>query len=236
MIPGSSGPLVKMLILAFAKVDRRIAVPIPFEVMYNPTSLSKTYEAEYHCRQQAGDANSTQIFNRIKPQQYTFEFVFDGTGASPPGGVANLTAAEPVQIKVQRFLAICGTYIGEIHRPNYLKLIWGTALIEDCVLLKADVNYTLFSAQGIPLRAKVNATFKENKDENLSLRILSPFSPDLTHQREVEAEDNLSNLSFEVYDDVAYYLQVARHNKLKNFRRLKQGQQLGFPPIKDPSA
>ena len=235
MIPGSGGPLIKMLILSFLNSERTIPnLPFPFfEVMYNPENFDRSYKTQYYTRQAPGDAGSQQVFDRIQPQQFSFDFLFDGTGASPPGGLASLTAAEPVQIKVERFLKVTRDYVGTIHRTPFLKIIWGPSFIVDCVLVSADVQYTLFNPQGIPLRAKIKATFHENKDQSLNLRELLPFSPDLTHQREVEAEDNLSNLSFEVYDDPAYYLQLARHNKLKNFRRLRQGKQLDFPPIKD---
>jgi hypothetical protein len=39
----------------------------------------------------------------------------------------------------------------------------------------------------------------------------------------------------QIYGDPRYYLQVARFNGLKNYRRLAVGQELLFPPLKDLS-
>jgi nucleoid-associated protein YgaU len=58
-------------------------------------------------------------------------------------------------------------------------------------------------------------------------------SPDLTHRVTVAQGDILPLMTYEVYDDQNYYLQVAKVNKLKNFRKLKAGTTLVFPPIAD---
>ena len=36
-----------------------------------------------------------------------------------------------------------------------------------------------------------------------------------------------------LYDDPTYYLQVARANGLTNFRRLRTGSDLVFPPVRE---
>jgi nucleoid-associated protein YgaU len=56
-------------------------------------------------------------------------------------------------------------------------------------------------------------------------------SPDLTHYRIVKAGDNLPLMTQRIYGDPKYYLEVARVNKLVNFRNLKPGQAIYFPPI-----
>ena len=56
-------------------------------------------------------------------------------------------------------------------------------------------------------------------------------SPDLTHYRIVKKGDTLPMMCFLVYGDARYYLQVARANKLINFRKLNIGDELFFPPF-----
>lgn len=36
-----------------------------------------------------------------------------------------------------------------------------------------------------------------------------------------------------IYGDPAYYIQIAKVNNLNNFRKLKTGTNLKFPPIKE---
>jgi hypothetical protein len=38
-------------------------------------------------------------------------------------------------------------------------------------------------------------------------------------------------MTFNIYKNDRYYLEVAKANRLNNFRKLKQGQQILFPPI-----
>lgn len=220
----ANGELVKFKIEAFQEEDYSGSAVDTFEVMFNPNNYSRKYEVVYHERQGAGDTGSPQVYGKIKPQEYNFEFLFDGTG----------TAADKVDVhrKIQHFLEVAGKNDGEIHRPRYLKLSWGNLLVK-CVLKSAEVAYTLFNPDGSPLRAKLRAAFSENIEDTLRVAEAGNNSPDLTHVRTVRAGDTLPLLVHRIYGDPAYYPQVAAVNGLKNFRRLEAGQRLFFPPLKN---
>jgi nucleoid-associated protein YgaU len=49
----------------------------------------------------------------------------------------------------------------------------------------------------------------------------------------VEEGDHLTPMTDRLYNDPRYYLQVAQANGLKNFRRLRAGTELIFPPIRE---
>ena len=218
------GELKKMVIEAYKEADYSGSPAQTFTVMFNPNTYTQKYEVEYEERQGQGDTSSPQVFGNIKPQEYTFEFIFDGTGA----------AAEAVEVQqvVDDFLTVTGKHDGEIHRPLYLKLTWGS-LVSKCVLKSAEVTYTLFKPDGYPLRAKVKATFAENVEDTLRVAEERKSSPDLTHVHTVGRGDHLSLLAQRYYGDPRYYLQVAAFNELTNYRRLEVGQELLFPPLKD---
>ena len=220
-----TGELKKMLIEAFKKPDYSGSAAESFEVMFNPNTYSQKYEVEYHDRQGQGDTGSPQIFGKIKPQEYTFDFVVDGTGV----------AADEADVheRVETFLKVTGKHDGEIHRPMYLKLSWGT-LLSKCVLKSAEVTYTLFKPDGHPLRAKIKATFSENVEDTLRVAEERKSSPDLTHVHEVQAGEHLSLLAHRYYGDASRYYQVAEFNGLTSYRHLSTGQKLRFPPIGDP--
>ncbi len=219
----TNGELVKFKIEAFQEEDYSGSPVDTFELMFNPNNYSRKYEVEYHERQGAGDTGSPQIYGKIKPQEYNFEFLFDGTG----------TVAEKVDVhqKIQHFLEVAGKNDGDIHRPRYLKLNWGSLLVK-CVLKSAEVSYTLFNPDGSPLRAKLRAAFSENIEDTLRVAEEGNNSPDLTHQRQVKEGDTLPLMVHRIYRDPAYYLEVAAANGLRNFRRLERGQGLIFPPLK----
>jgi LysM repeat protein len=218
------GELKKMVIEAYRQADYSGSAAETFTVMFNPNTYTQKYEVEYQDRQGQGDTGSPQVFGKIKPQEYTFEFLFDGTG----------TVADPIDVQetVERFLTVSGKHDGEIHRPLYLKLSWG-ALLSKCVLKSAEITYTLFKPDGYPLRAKVKATFAENVEDALRVAEERRSSPDLTHVHVVKRGEHLSLLANQYYGDPSRYLQVAQYNHLANFRRLELGQTLAFPPIKN---
>lgn len=223
-MPDNEGELKKMRIDAHKKADYSDAAAATFEVMFNPNTYSQKYAVEYQDRQGQGDTGSPQVFGKVKPQDYAFEFLFDGTGAV--GDKTDVTQ------RVQDFLTVTGKHDGEIHRPMYLKLSWGT-LVSRCVLKDAEVTYTLFAPDGSPLRAKLKANFSENVEDTLRVAEERKNSPDLTHVHEVRRGEHLSLLCERFYNDPRRYLQIARFNGLTNFRRLEPGQRLRFPPIQD---
>lgn len=120
---------------------------------------------------------------------------------------------------------------GETHMPNYLIVYWGSLLFK-CRLSQMDVNYKLFTPEGLPLRATINATFHETLTTTESDREISRESSDITHLEVVRAGDTLPTMAKRVYGDERYYVAVAKANNLIGFRQLQPGQQIYFPPIK----
>ncbi len=257
-IPGlTTGKLVKMVIEAHASPERTDTVSDDkkFEFMYNPNTFTEKYAIQYTERQAPGESATELIFNRVPPKVWTFNFMLDGTGAAPSlfgvsvgVGVPGLNDVLPnsaidVKAQIEKFYKVAYEYDGERHRPHYLKLIWGDALgdspqrkVINCVMLSADVTYTLFEPGGKPLRAKVKAVFRESKDEAFRLGQRNDRSPDLSRIRSVEEADNLPLMSQKVYESPSHYIEVAQANKIKNFRRLRVGQELRFPPLRPASS
>ena len=221
------GGLKRLTIEAHRKDDCQDKPVDSFTVLFNPNTYSQKYEVAYHARQGAGDTGSPQVFGKIKPQEYTFELLFDGTGTA--------IERKEVRTEIDTFLTICGRHDSEIHRPRYLRISWGP-LVSRCVLKSADITYTLFKPDGFPLRARVRAVFSENVEDTLRVAEERRSSPDLTHLHTVKAGEHLSMLADKYYGDASRYLQVADFNKLTNFRRLEPGQQLVFPPVLDAAS
>jgi hypothetical protein len=198
-----------------------------FSVQYNPEKYSQKYEVTYRKAQGKGTSASAQVYGTIKPQDYSFDLVFDGTGVS----------GETIEVadKIEEFLKITGKYQGKEHRPRYLKLIWGGLTVKS-VLKTADITYDYFKPSGHPLRAKVKAVFSENINDTLRAAKENSSSPDLTHRRIVADGDNLPLMCQDIYGDFKYYYHVAEINGITDFRKLKTGQEIFFPPLKTVDA
>lgn len=221
MAESNKGELEKLLIRAYAAADYSGKPVAEFKVDFNPQEYRQVYDVEYQRQQGEGSTGSPVVFRKIKPQEYRFKLMFDGTG----------TCGEKVEVydRIEEFFRVTG-YDGEIHRPRYLKLLWGK-LESKCVLLKADITYKLFYSDGRPLRAVMDASFSENVDDNTRTAEANDKSPDLTRQVTVKAGDTLPLLCYRAYGDQSLYLQVAEINGLDDFRSLQVGQQLVFPPL-----
>ena len=89
----------------------------------------------------------------------------------------------------------------------------------------------MFNNDGTPLRAIGKATFAGAVSKELAARTVKTSSPDLTHKRIVQDGDTLPLMTERIYGDSKYYLEVAKVNGLVNFRQLKPGSEVYFPPI-----
>jgi len=217
----SKGQLERLLIHAFSDAGFKQQVGA-FEAYVNPAELVLSYEHEFDSGQGAGTTGSRMEFKKIRPGDLSLSFFLDGTGAN----------GRPldVQAKVAEFQAVTG-YNGNIHRPNFLKLAWGTLTVRRCVLRRATVAYKLFRPNGVPLRATIHAVFTDTISDQQRVALAQDSSPDLTHVRTLRAGDSLAALCHEIYGDAGLDLKVARANGLTGLRGLPAGTRVRFPPL-----
>jgi len=92
-------------------------------------------------------------------------------------------------------------------------------------------NLNIRITDGKPIRAVCKVTLRELKPEELRVIEEANQSPDLTHYRVAKKGDTLPLMCYRIYGDSKYYWQVAKANKLSNFRLVQPGQEIFFPPI-----
>lgn len=220
--------LEKLKIKAFKDVARRQPVGAPFEAMFNPASFSQSYAIAWGAPQGMGSSGPQLSYARSMPRELSLHLVLDGTGVDEMGMFA--LVRKTVKDRVKAFLDTTFQYNGSIHEPNYLLVEWGS-LTFSCRLSKVDVKYTAFERDGTPLRAELDVTLLSDEDAKARAKKENKTSPDLTHSRIVRSGDTLPLLTTEIYGSSAAYLDVARYNRLDNFRNLIPGQQILFPPL-----
>jgi len=210
----------------------RLNFPVnPLKVPINPEKYSRSFNIKYNDEKGQGSAGNSPTFNRYGPETVTFELVFDATGVLPPVAQGAVPAtSNGVADQVQALRAVTCDYAGDIHSPRFLRLAWGTLLFKGR-LESLTLNYTLFRPNGMPLRARANASFVGFTDELLLHSKIKKNSPDLTHVITVQAGDTLPLLCNRIYGRSDYYSQVAEVNGLTAFRDLRPGTQLVFPPL-----
>ncbi|MBC7849294.1 MAG: LysM peptidoglycan-binding domain-containing protein [Chitinophagaceae bacterium] len=222
------GKLEKLHIVAYRKPDyslTSIAAP-PFFALINPETYTYKYKIEFCDTQAPGTSGVNLKFNKMPPQEFNFDFLFDSTGVIQ----SIFPLALPVTEQLDIFRHSILQYQGDIHRPYYLKIHWGTLLFKG-VLTAMDIEFKLFSPDGSPIRAIARCSFKGSIEENLRLALENRMSPDITHQRIMKKSDRLPLMVKDIYDDQRHYIDVARFNNLDSFRRIADGTEIKLPPV-----
>lgn len=203
-----------------------------FLIPVNPESFTKNLKIDLDQRRGHGNDGTDLRFKSTVPEELRLEFILDGTQTMEGyGGEDTSMKTMPVHDQLEKFLNSVYRYEGEIHRPKFLLLIWGSEIRFRCVLSNLDINYTLFNTKGEPLRAKLTTTFLNYKAQAERLAEQRQSSPDLTHYRKTKEGDRLDLMTYKIYGDDQYFLQVARANNLTGVRNIKSGQDLYFPPL-----
>lgn len=217
-------PLPEKMTIIPLKASSPIPLPsgLPYVVQFNPETYDERVETVFNQEQPIGADGRHNHFNRTQPRTFTFEFLIDGTGAT--GDDKREVIAEIALFKKTV------EFKGADHKPSFLLLVWGTYVVV-AVLADLTIKYTMFRKNGTPLRAILTATFIEHKERVLQILTQGLLSPDLTSRRIVKEGDKLPLMCFGVYDTPRHYLEVARANGLTNFRNLRVGTELDFPPI-----
>ena len=233
-MPGSNAPAAKTL-LTFTpcSIDPGSGRSTPddgnaYSVMINPAELTEQLGIGYQKEVTPGHTGTPMKFVSMKPSTVSFSLVLDGTGVVPPPTQKARGLSVRDHLKALRE----GVYKldSETHQPNHVRLVWGSYIFYGR-LTSLSTQYTLFSPNGEPLRARVSLSFVEFKTKSGESRENDMHSPDLSHSVEVVEGDTLPLLCRRIYGDERYYMAVARFNDLDDFRRLRPGTRLHFPPL-----
>lgn len=226
-----AGGLEKMIVTAYSDESFNATTGKPFTVWINPGTYTHKYLILYNNRQAQGSTGNSPDFNRMGPENVTFELTFDATGVVP-SPVAGVSAApsDGIVSQIDAFKAVVLAYNGKTHSPNYVMLAWAELQFQ-CRCESLDFSYTMFKPDGTPLRAKAQCSFAGFTSEAQLAKKANKSSPDLSHWVTVEAGDTLPLLCHRIYGSSTWYLRVAQANNLQDFRRLVPGTSLLFPPI-----
>lgn len=214
-----------------------------YVLQVNPSSYTQSLKLEHTYNRGQGTGGKQPKYSNSPPINMSFEFLFDGTGVVPVpselgdvplvGAIASALSKKDkydVMHEIDRFKRVVYDPDGKVHEPRTLQMVWGT-LVFPCVLSSASFRFTLFKPDGTPLRAIASCTFCESLSKAEEAAQRNNTSPDLTHLRDVREGDTLPAMANDIYGRPELYLEVARANKLVNFRKLRSTSRLSFPPL-----
>jgi nucleoid-associated protein YgaU len=209
-------------------------------VQFNPTEYTTTKGAQYAEIQIPGIDAPLQQFVAGQAERITLDLFFDstedGTGAD----------ATPVTNRTNEFFRLV-KMSGEDHAPPRLRLFFsdhgfpgvvadrktGDAtprLAFDCVCESVQQRFTLFSPDGVPLRARLTVGLRENRPLEQQLEELDLQSPDHTRLRVIEQGETLPLIAYRAYGSAAEWRRIAVANGIDDPRSVPPGTVLELPP------
>lgn len=114
----------------------------------------------------------------------------------------------------------------ELHAPPVCRFTWGERLQFQGVLERANQRFTLFLADGTPVRATVDVSFKEFAEDTSERQ-----SANFVKYQVVARGDTLAAIAARSYGDPALWRPIARENDLQDPLSLTPGQSLVIPAI-----
>jgi hypothetical protein len=191
-----------------------------FKAPINPETLSITRGITYNTETSGANAEAGKTPPNFAGQNHdrmNFDLMFDGTGI--------IADNNDITAQLSKLDTLLYSFQDNEHRPNIVQITYaGFSFV--CKLQSYTLNYSLFKPDGTPIRAKVTLSFLEHP-----ITSPNPRSPDLTHIKTVRIGDQLPLMCKDVYRKIDYYLDIAKVNKLTNFRHLPIETQLSFPPL-----
>jgi len=226
----NSKSLSKLVIHSFEKNDfKEEDKDKLFTTPINPESFTKNYKVELDTTRGHGQSNTNPQYKSSAPQELRIEFVLDGTKTLE--GYVDEYKNMDVHDQLDKLLKCVYDIAGETHRPRFLNVQWGSEINFNCVLQSLDINHTLFNPNGSPLRAKITASFIHYVSPEERAKGNQNHSPDLTHYRKFNQGDRLDLMTYKIYDNSNYFLQVGKVNGLSSVRNIKPGTEIYLPPL-----
>jgi nucleoid-associated protein YgaU len=222
-------PLQKAVIEIVDKraIDPGRGLPARITVQFNPTEYTLSKGAQIAEISIPGIDSPLLQFIHGQNEKLTLDLFFDTTPQGMDEGaqdVRDQTRAIYQLVKMQP----------QTHAPPVIRFSWGSLSFK-AIVESVQQKFTLFSPQGMPLRATLSVSFREYKTLEDQLRELNLQSPDYTKHRMVRQGDTLSRIAAEEYGDPGQWRVIALHQpnrrKIGNPRRLVPGTELEIPAL-----
>jgi Contractile injection system tube protein/LysM domain len=226
----------------FQRLDKHFAPEKSLPVQFNPTEMTLNKAQQIAEIPIPGLDMPVLQFVRGQTETLALELFFDTTDAgmdSDAQSVTEKTDAFYQLIKIDR----------TTHAPPVCRFVWGGSDFPgshfdgrwatqnrkngfQCVVESVRQRFTLFSVDGVPLRATLSLALREYKTLQQQIQTIGLESPDHTHAYTVQAGDTLSRIASASYDDATQWRAIALANGIADPQALQPGRVLQIPPIR----
>lgn len=194
---------------------------------FNPKEVTIVKAATWE-RKPAKGAKSAgpPEFSGAAPCKLTLEMFFDATATHDGSVVATVESLFSCCVPTEESAG------KDKPTPPLVKLEWGKISSFPAFVTTVTAKYTLFSAEGTPIRAICTVALEEMPDDTWRQ---NPTSGGLSARRahRVIDGDSLASISYAEYGDPARWRDVAAYNNIDDPLRIPRGSLLLLPAVED---
>lgn len=190
------------------------------KVLFNPTEYSMEKSNQFQDTSLPGLSSPITQFVSGGAQTLSMELFFDTYTDEKGKDVRVYTDQITNLMRIDK----------DLHAPPICVFQWGKVQFK-AVLERVSRRFTMFLADGTPVRAILNVTFKEYVTLEEQLKDPPRQSADRTKRRVVVQGDSLWLLAAREYGDPALWRLIARANGIDHPRRIAPGMELIIPPL-----
>lgn len=199
---------------------------------FNPKEYTFAKQNSWKSEQKSGHNVPQVTFGGGQPATLQMELHFDTYTRGSPGGSAVDVRREYTD-KLWKLMLVDETRAdpkSKKARPPKVRFQWGEAWSFVAVVTSLQQKFTLFHADGTPLRAVVTVAFQQLQD-TAELARQNPTSGGAGGERvwTVTDGDTLAAFAYRAYGDSTRWRPIADANRLRDVRRLTPGARLTVP-------
>jgi hypothetical protein len=198
-----------------------------FDALFNPEEYTLNKDVNFASQTIPGLSSPLLQFVNGNLRTLEMELFFDtwDTPTLPKQDVRGLTGP------VTRLMDIDS----DLHAPPVVRVSWASLQFRG-VLARASQRFIMFSADGVPVRARLNVTFNEYVDAEREAKQANRQTADFSKVHEVVQGDTLAGIAARYYGSPRPWRAIAIANGLDDPRAIGPGRALRVPslPFTDP--
>lgn len=216
---------------------------ITVECMFNPKEYTFSKQNTWTSKERKGSNLARFDFGSGQPTTLQMQLFFDTysnikngseEGGTPKDVRKAFTEAIWGMLKVDSHLPdLSGSAKHNKGRPPVVIFQWGSTWTFKAVITSIKERFTLFLADGTPVRSTLDVTFQQIQDKQ-DLPPTNPTSGGVGGERvwTVNEGDTLAWIAYKEYGDPNLWRSIADANKLTRVRQLIPGMTLEIPNVR----
>jgi hypothetical protein len=224
----------------FHKVNSNGNLVEPLEVRFNPTEYTLNKGAQIAEVTIPGLDSPILQFVRGQTETLSLDLFFDSTEWGMDDSARSVTDLTDKFYKLVKIE-------GDTHAPPICFFSWGSDFPGNrsydsvtgspqrhgfkCVVESVRQRFTLFSPQGVPLRATLTVALKEYKTLSEQIAQINKKSADHSQAHVVQIGETLTQIANQVYDDPSQWRAIADQNTILDPLELTKGTVLEIPVL-----